>query len=168
MRVSTFHFSDDGQIPNNPRWPLVVYSGAINADIGDRAKAFELRFAQSGWGNGWRNGIFPFPHYHSTTHEVLGIAKGHARVQFGGSSGRILGVECGDALLIPAGTGHERLSSSDDLLVIGAYPPGFVPDVLRPGEGDLSAIRRRIATIPRPDTDPVCGVLGPATGLWPT
>src|ERR1700704_137243 len=73
----TFVFADDGAVPNNPL-PFLVYRGAIDVSrMPDPATAIEKAFDENGWGHGmWRNGIFPFVHYHSQTHEVLGIAKG--------------------------------------------------------------------------------------------
>ena len=98
---------------------------------------FERAFSAHGWTGGWRNGIYPFVHFHSTAHEVLGIARGHARVEFGGAKGQVLAVEAGDVVVLPAGTGHRRVSSSSDLLVVGAYPRGSRVDQNRPGEIDL-------------------------------
>src|SRR6187401_1047222 len=120
MKATPFYFSDDGDIPNHPRWPMIVYGQAFDAAGIDLATAFEDVFARNGWGDGWRNGIFPFPHYHSNAHEVLGIARGHAEVRFGGAAGGVFDVAAGDAVLLPAGTGHQRLAASADLLVIGA------------------------------------------------
>ena len=48
----------------------------------------ERAFAANGWSNAWRDGIFRYHHFHSTAHEVLGIAAGEVRVAFGGPSGR--------------------------------------------------------------------------------
>ena len=107
-------------------------------------------FHGHGWGNGWRNGIFPFHHYHSTAHEVLGIAAGSAEVRFGGEGGATVHAKAGDAVLIPAGVGHKRLSGSPDLLVIGAYPLGQRADLMREGAEDTAAIRARIAAVPIP------------------
>ena len=126
MQISLHHFADDGDIPNN-RLPLILYAGAVDVVAGDPARAFEDLFQANRWGNGWRNGIFPFHHYHSTAHEVLGIAAGEAEVRFGGESGATVHAKAGDAVLIPAGVGHKRLSGSPDLLVIGAYPLGHAP-----------------------------------------
>ena len=29
MKVETFRFADDGDIPNHPYWPMIVYQGAV-------------------------------------------------------------------------------------------------------------------------------------------
>ena len=47
----------------------------------------EKTFRDNGWGDMWRNGIFPYVHYHSMIHEELGVARGRAKVRFGGSKG---------------------------------------------------------------------------------
>src|SRR5262245_12284974 len=119
--IETAHFADDGRVPNN-RLPVIVYRGAIAPDADDPARSFEATFAQHRWSNSWRNGIYGYHHYHSTAHEVLGIARGHARVRLGGESGRDFDLAAGDVVVLPAGTGHKRLSASRDLEVVGAYP----------------------------------------------
>src|SRR5438105_3835182 len=87
-------FADDGLIPNNPRLPFVLYPRAIAANgHTDPAAAFERAFAANGWRDSWRNGIYEFVHFHSMIHEVLGIARGRARVRFGGKFGRELDIE---------------------------------------------------------------------------
>lgn len=165
MQISLHHFADDGDIPNS-RLPLILYAGAIDPGAGDLARAFEDLFHGHGWGGGWRNGIFPFHHYHSTAHEVLGIAAGTAEVRFGGESGATVSVKAGDAVLIPAGVGHKRLGGSPDLLVIGAYPPGQRADLMRAGAEDVAGIRKRIASVSMPKADPVAGADGPAVSAW--
>jgi uncharacterized protein YjlB len=165
VKVLPYRFADDGDIPNSPL-PLLVYKAAIDPGAGDPAVAFETLFAANGWGDGWRNGIFPFHHYHSTAHEVLGIAAGSAEVRFGGEGGATLSVEPGDAVLIPAGVGHKRLSATSSLLVIGAYPAGQWADLMREGAEDKAAIRRRIAAVKRPAADPVGGPSGAIAEFW--
>ena len=162
----TFFFADDGAVPNN-RLPFLVYRGAIDPRGRDPASAIENTFRRNDWGHGlWHNGIFPFVHYHSQIHEVLGIAAGKARVRFGGEKGEELEVEAGDVAVLPAGTGHQRLSSTPDLLVIGAYPPDGHYDLCR---GTSAKHARALTTIPRvplPATDPVLGADGPLVRLW--
>jgi uncharacterized protein YjlB len=167
MPTEALTFADDGDVPNHPRWPMIVYAQALAPETLQKSEyAFDELFARNGWPVGWRNGIYPFTHYHSKTHEVLGIARGEATVQFGGKSGKILTARAGDALLLPAGTGHKRISSSPDLLVIGAYPPGSKYDLMRSGESDKMGIRARITKVAKPDTDPVSGAAGAMLSLW--
>ena len=81
-------FADDGSIPNNPLLPFLVYRGAIDlSGTPDPEQVIEKTFARHGWGDMWRNGIYPYVHYHSRIHEALGIARGRARVRFGGAAG---------------------------------------------------------------------------------
>ena len=98
----TFLFKDDGETPNNPRLPLILYRNAVNVSGRDPAAAFEAIFERNGWGRGWRNGIFDFRHFHLRAHEVLGIARGSAQVEFGGAGGKFC------ACQVRAGVVHGR------------------------------------------------------------
>ena len=163
----TFRLKDDGFVPNNGRLPLVVYRSAVRlAPSLDPAAVFEELFELNGWGDAWRNGIYGYVHYHSRIHEVLGIARGTARVQFGGTKGRTFELAPGDVVILPAGTGHQRLAASKDLLVVGAYPRSGKYDECRPTQADHD---RALTTIPRlavPKKDPVYGREGPLPRLW--
>lgn len=160
----TFFFADDGAVPNN-RLPFLVYKRAF--DGRDLGSAIENTFRRNDWGHGlWHNGIFPFVHYHSQIHEVLGIARGHARVRFGGDKGEELEVEAGDVAVLPAGTGHQRLSSSADLLVIGAYPPQGHYDLCRGTSAEHARALQTIPRVPSPNSDPLFGADGPLIRLW--
>ena len=121
-------------------------------------------FNRNGWPPQWRDGIYPFHHYHSTAHEVLGIASGNARVLLGGPHGEPVKVSAGDCVLLPAGTGHCRLAASADFLVIGAYPLGQVWDLRRDASSpaELSAM----ASVAFPHTDPVTGRTGGLVDFW--
>jgi uncharacterized protein YjlB len=165
LGTDTFVFADDGLVPNSTL-PLVVRRGAVPPAASDPAKAFEQTFAKNGWTNAWRNGIFDYHHYHSTTHEVLGIAAGSATVRFGGEGGETVGLTAGDVVVVPAGVAHALLNASDGLLVVGAYPGGAEPDYVRDDPGAIAAARRRIAAVARPEADPVDGADGPLMKLW--
>ena len=165
--VQAIRFDDDGETPNNSNLPMVVYRKAIALD-GERDPAvpFERAFARHGWGDGWRNGIHSFRHFHTGAHEALGIARGRATVEFGGAKGQTLTVEAGDVVVLPAGTGHRRISSSSDLLVVGAYPRGSRVDQNRPGDIDHAQAIAAIASVAVPPMDPVYGATGPLKELW--
>jgi uncharacterized protein YjlB len=166
----TFMFADDGHVPNNPTLPLLLYRGAIDvAAARDPESAIEQIFMTNGWGHDlWRNGIFPYTHFHSTTHEVLGIARGSARVRFGGEHGEEIEVKAGDVAVLPAGTGHQRISSSADLRVIGGYPANGHYDFCRGGEAEHDRSLPNIAQVPLPESDPLFGNDGPLLTLWRT
>jgi uncharacterized protein YjlB len=162
----TFHFADDGSIPNNPL-PFLVYKRALElAEAKDPAAVFEKLFAAHRWGESWRNGVYDFVHYHSQIHEVLGIARGTARLRFGGKKGEVLDVAAGDVAVLPAGTGHQKLSASADFLVVGAYPPDGTYDLCRGGAADHAKALATIPNVPVPNTDPVFGPDGPLVKLW--
>lgn len=158
-------FADDGQIPNNPELPALVYHDV--AEVAAGAASCEALFARHGWGGSWRDGIFPFHHFHSVSHEVLGIVAGTATVVLGGPQGERLDVRAGDVLVLPAGTGHCREGSAAGLLVVGAYPPGQEGYDLRRGDAaEHDEVRANIARVPLPEQDPVEGPTGPLVEAW--
>jgi uncharacterized protein YjlB len=159
----THTFEDDGGIPNS-RLPLLVYGGALASDAG--AHAYEELFAEHGWLGAWRDGIYPFHHFHSTAHEVLGIASGSAEVMLGGPEGRRFELRAGDVVVLPAGTGHCNLGSSPGLLVVGAYPNGMDWDLRRGDPAEHDEVLANIARVPLPDQDPVHGEGGPLIEVW--
>jgi uncharacterized protein YjlB len=157
-----FVFDDDGAIPNS-RLPLLVYRGAVPAD----AAGIERLFAANHWPPAWRNGVHPFHHFHSTAHEVLGVARGEVSVLFGGPGGAVLTVRAGDVVVVPAGVAHCNQGQSDDLLVVGAYPDnGPGPDLRRGKPGEHDAAGRAVEAVPLPAADPVLGVDGALPRLW--
>jgi uncharacterized protein YjlB len=158
-------FADDGLVPNNPM-PFLVYRGAVDIESGHPEKTIEGLFGANGWGDMWRNGVYDFPHYHATVHEALGIARGHARVRFGGDRGKVFEVAAGDVAILPAGTGHQCLVASADFSVVGAYPPGARMHVTRPTPENYEKALKTIPQVRLPDTDPVMGKDGPLVRLW--
>ena len=167
VEPAAFLFADDGSVPNNPRLPFLVYRGAVDlAGTPDPENVIERTFRENGWGDLWRNGIFPYVHYHSMIHEGLGVARGRAKVRFGGAQGEELDLAQGDIAVLPAGTGHQCLWTSPDLLVIGAYPKSGRYDLCRSSKAERERALQTIPTVPLPDSDPVFGETGPLLRLW--
>lgn len=166
--IQRYHFTEADAIPNHPTLPMLVYPGVLRLDAHDPAATAEQLFAANGWQGSWRNGIFDFAHYHSNAHEVLAICRGWATVRFGGETGTTLTVQAGDVALLPAGTGHQRLSPSGDLLVVGAYPAGQTPDLCRGRPEERLWAMVKIPQVALPTLDPVYGVAGPLFVYWRT
>ena len=165
LKPLTFVFADDGLVPNNPL-PFLIYQGAIDVDNDHPERTIEKLFGANGWGAMWRNGVYDFLHYHSTVHEVLGVARGNAVVRFGGDKGTELAIAAGDIAILPAGTGHQCLSSSADFSVVGAYPPGSSVEITRATPENHARALKTIPLVKLPNTDPVLGETGPLVKLW--
>jgi uncharacterized protein YjlB len=162
-----FMFADDGSIPNNPKLPFLLYRGALDLSrMRDPEEKIETLFKQNGWGDMWRNGVFPYVHYHSMIHEGMGIARGRAKVRFGGDQGQEVDIAAGDVALLPAGTGHQCLWASPDLMVIGTYPKTGQYDLCRGSKAEYAKAVISIPQVPLPDSDPVYGKGGPLLELW--
>jgi uncharacterized protein YjlB len=165
LTIEEHIFADDGRVPNNPSLPLIVYRAAL--ETGPRCAAVcERLFADNGWSGAWRNGIYAHHHYHSTAHEVLGIAAGSVRVRLGGEDGTTVELHAGDVVVIPAGVAHKNEGASPDLLVVGAYPRGQSPDMRTPGAASHARAVWQIAAVPLPACDPVHGPSGPLLERW--
>ena len=145
---------------NHPRWPLLVYPRAVAISGSDPAALFEELFTRNGWPAAWRNGVFPFHHYHSNAHEVLGVYSGEVTVQFGGDAGVKVVARPGDVIVLPATTRHKKLSSRGELGVVGAYPAGSHPDTCIP------PLAAKPVEVPLPSADPVFGKEGPLFENW--
>lgn len=155
--------ASDG-FPNNERCPLLVYRGAFGSRVSPGT--IEDRFAEHGWSNGWRAGVYAVHHYHSTAHEVLGCFAGSAEIQVGGPSGTSLKLGVGDVLVIPAGVSHKRLTASSDFCVVGAYAGGRNYDMNYGREAETRDVLANITAVPLPSADPVVGESGPLLRYW--
>src|SRR5439155_19625789 len=119
VQPKQFNFKDDGIFPNSVL-PLLLYERALITEAKDPASVFEQRFAENDWSNSWRNGVYPFPHYNSTSHEVLVVYSGAATLRLGGEHGKEVEVRAGDVIVIPAGVSHQNVGASNDFGVVGA------------------------------------------------
>lgn len=157
---------DDGTFPNNSRLPVIIYKGALLLHPSDDSTVIKKAFEANNWTNAWVDGIYDYQHYHSVTHEVLGIFCGTADVQLGGPHGVCVEVNRGDVILIPAGVAHKCLKSSHDFLVVGAYPDGIEYDLNYGKDGERPQADENISRVPLPEKDPVYGDKGPLKDNW--
>ena len=161
-QVHSFFLKDDGQIPNNPDLPVVVYQGAFD----DHPNRIEETFIRHGWSGCWTGGVYDYHHYHSNTHEVLGVKSGEATLLLGGDSGERVKLTQGDVVVLPAGTGHKKVESSPDFTVVGAYPNGNSYNLLKQDPGKRAQALHEIRDVAVPEQDPVYGEDGPLRHKW--
>jgi uncharacterized protein YjlB len=119
------------------------------------------------WLNNWRATILPYDHFHSNTHEVLGLGFGAVTLKIGGASGEIFTLTTGDVIIIPAGVGHYSISEHSDYQFVGGYPDGNDWD-LKTGleEGEKAAILNNLSKVKIPKTDPLYGIDGFLFEKW--
>jgi uncharacterized protein YjlB len=160
-RLETLQFKPNGLVPNS-RFPVLIHRAAVTAGAGgDLADAIEETFRRHDWLNNWRElGVYDYYHFHSTSHEVLGMARGHITLRLGGEGGSVVKLTAGDVLVLPAGTSHIRLENSNDSQMVGGYPDGRNWDLIRDEfltENEARAAVKLIGSLPIPTRDPVTG-----------
>lgn len=156
------YFTDDGTIPNHPSLAAAIYPGVFKSN----PEEIEKIFNGNGWTNSWTNGVFDYHHYHSNTHEVLGVRSGSATLLIGGEQGEEIEVQTGDVTVLPAGTGHKKISASADFQIVGAYPGGVSPNTKTGEAGERPYVLEDIQNASLPLTDPVYGNEGPLLKNW--
>ena len=133
--------------------------GVVDAAAQGRAARFRRVFRHNGWTGLWTDTIYDYTHFHSGSHEALGIAEGRVTLRLGGEDGRLFRLKAGDMVVLPAGVGHRRVGADDGLKVIGAYPRGQA-------HFDMKRKGRRMPRAPLPATDPFYGAEGPLVRFW--
>lgn len=164
--IETLLLSENGNFPNNPVLPVLLYKMVFDFSGPDPATEIESIFARNNWDGSWRNGIYNFQHYHSTAHEALGVYSGWAVVQLGGPECEPVKIEKGDLVVLPAGTAHKRIGSGEGFAVVGAYPNGQRWDMNYGKEEEIKMARENISKVPLPKTDPVFGSGGKMFEFW--
>jgi uncharacterized protein YjlB len=165
INIEKFELHDDGTFPNS-KLPALLYEGALDIPVLFPATYVKNLFAHHNWTNSWDSGIFEFHHYHSVTHEVLGMYSGSATLQLGGQNGPRITVKKGDVLIIPAGVAHKNLGHEDSVGCVGAYPDGRNFDMNYGRRGERPAADENIKQVPVPVTDPVWGLANGIPKIW--
>jgi uncharacterized protein YjlB len=164
--IQHFILKEEGRFPNNPNLPVLIYRNILQLPVFFPGYRVQCIFEKNNWKNAWKSGIFTYHHYHSNTHEVLGIIKGATRLQFGGEHGVIISVHKGDVVVIPAGVAHKNLQSEHDVRCVGAYPGGIKYDINTGKRGERPLTNINIEQVPIPLLDPVMGTHGPLHKFW--
>lgn len=166
IEPQSLFFKADAKIPNNPSLPVLIYREVIERKTPDKDKIFKRHFDKAGWRGGWTGFVYDYHHFHTTSHEALAIAKGRITVLLGGDSGKEYELEAGDLLVLPAGTGHKMVSSSENLVVVGAYPPGQEDFDICRSLAECPEAEEKIAKLALPISDPFYGAQGPLPKQW--
>lgn len=165
-KPQTLYFEDDGRTPNSCL-PTLLYRG-VRARAGiTLVETLEQLFREHDWPPQWRGGIYQYHHYHSRSHEALGVYQGAATLRLGGENGDEIEVSAGDVIVLPAGTGHCLISAGNDFAVTAAYPSDQQQwDLCVSGESDIDRSRAQIQALARPELDPVEGDRGGVVTDW--
>ena len=161
--LQTYYFDDDGVIPNSAL-PVLVYPKACAAE--DASSWLERTFASNGWTNNWHDVVLIYDHFHSNTHEVLGVGRGTVSLKVGGASGRVLHLSAGDVVVLPAGVGHYAVATHTDYEMVGGYPLGRSWDMRTGLPEERDEVLANLARVDLPATDPVFGADGPVLESW--
>lgn len=165
LRPITRMYREGDGVPNNPTLATVIVKGAVAK--GQGGDALMALLAQNRWGGNWQYTVFDYHHYHPNAHETLIVASGHAEIQLGGPTGDVVGVNEGDVLVLPAGTGHCRLAGSQDFSVCGGYPRGQENyETVRAGTMPIEDALTQIVRVPTPNVCPIFAEIGPLMTAW--
>lgn len=163
LRVSRHIIPSHNGFPNCSisHRPLLIYHRAFPS-----ASASEIETHLTSVGvvkPQWRYTMYREHHFHSTTHEVLAVSGGAAKLCFGGLDNpeRVV-VEAGkgDVMVVPAGLAHALLEDRGGYQMVGSYPVEADQwDHCTGNEGQAAGERiRKLGWFAR---DPVYGDEGP-------
>jgi len=167
LHLSGHYIPSHAHLPNTTahNHPLLIYHSCFPSST--PPSALEAHLASNSLTPQWRYTMYTTTHYHSTTHEVLCVFSGRARLLFGGEANPAKVEEevvAGDAIVVPAGVGHRLLEDLEGgFQMVGAYPEGCNWDMCygKAGEEDKAKAAARVEWFKR---DPLYGHDGPV--LW--
>ena len=165
LRTSSHQIPLFNRLPNTSiqHKPLLHYHSAFPSSIS--ASKIESHLGSVGAVTPqWRYTMFSTTHFHSTTHEVLCISSGKAKLCFGGEENpKRVEVEAmaGDVLIVPAGVGHRLLNDAQGgFEMVGSYPTGKSWDMCYGNEGEEDKVKG-IEMLGWFEKDPIYGDAGP-------
>jgi uncharacterized protein YjlB len=165
LKVSKYFIPSHNLIPNSSilHQPLFIYHSAFARDVS--ASAIEEHLKSVGVvAPQWRYTMYTTTHFHSTTHEVLCVSNGKAKLLFGGERNPEnveVVAEQGDVMVLPAGIGHRLLDDLDGgFEMVGSYPTGCNWDMCYGKEGEEAKIES-IKKLKWFQKDPIYGDEGP-------
>jgi uncharacterized protein YjlB len=161
--LRTYRFEDDGVIPNSAL-PVLVYPKVCAAEVA--STWLEQTFARHGWTNNWHDVVLPYDHFHSNTHEVLGVGRGSVSLKIGGAAGLVIDLSAGDVVILPAGVGHHAVSAHTDYEMVGGYPLGRAWDMRMGVAEERDEVLANLSNVDLPESDPVFGAQGPVLTSW--
>lgn len=165
--IADYIFKPNKDFPNS-KLPLLIYKQVflLGKQKNKAARSLQKIFHKNNWKNSWSNGIYSLHHYHSNTHECMGIASGKAWVIFGGPGGRKLVLAKGDVVIIPAGLAHKCSKTSNNFFCVGAYPGGSEYDINLGTKAELEKVKPKLQKLSKPSLDPVFGKEGFLKSFW--
>ncbi|KAF1835900.1 hypothetical protein BDW02DRAFT_567516 [Decorospora gaudefroyi] len=166
LRLTTHYIPSHHHLPNTTPhgYPLFLYHSAFPSSTSP--SAIEAHLPTNGIAPQWRYTMYQTTHYHSTTHEVLCIFKGRAKLLFGGEENPAkveVELKAGDAVVVPAGVGHRLMEDMEGgFQMVGGYPDGCSWDMCYGREGEESKAEA-VAKVAWLGKDPLYGHDGPVT-----
>ena len=165
LRVSKHFIPAYGHTPNTSiqNKPLLIYHSAFSPQANASSIESHLQSVNVVEPQ-WRYTMYSTSHFHSTSHEVLAVAAGEARLCFGHEDNPNRVEETlrkGDVIIMPAGVAHRLLEDkSGGFSMVGSYPKGCSWDMCYGKAGEESKIKaiRHLAWFSR---DPIYGDQGP-------
>ncbi|EME86244.1 uncharacterized protein MYCFIDRAFT_151261 [Pseudocercospora fijiensis CIRAD86] len=166
LRVLKHQIPSHGLTPNTSiqNKPLLLYKSAFPRST--TASEIESHLSSIGVATPqWRYTMYSTSHFHSTSHEVLSISHGKARLCFGhedNASKVETEVEKGDVIVVPAGVAHRLVEEdlSGGFEMVGSYPTGCNCDMCYGKKGEEGRVEK-IKTLGWFVGDPIYGDEGP-------
>ncbi|KIM93785.1 hypothetical protein OIDMADRAFT_61419 [Oidiodendron maius Zn] len=165
-----YHLKPTPHVPNSDL-PVLVYRNVLPKPYEEDSASHFLE--ANNWEKRGTWGTIKIRHFHPNSHECYGIFRGQSVLLLGeghsdASGGERISVSAGDVVVLPAGTAHSSVTSTDDYRYVGVYPKGcprWRNELgIKPIVGQT--MREEVEAVSIPDHDPVMGFDGPLPRLW--